>query len=137
MRRKGAFPLLPKIEVFTLKPVVIRHVLCQDFTLHQFRSYYGPHMVMANKDWPLITKFWMTDLSHLKSMLQDLYSDQGSEPRDPASMLRSFLILLMTNPEKGITEWVPFINLALIRRELWKGGLLLHIGFFLIPILFL
>lgn len=48
----------------------------------------------------------MTDLSPITLLLQDMYSDQGPEPRDPASMLRSFLIFLMTNPEKGITEWV-------------------------------
>jgi hypothetical protein len=92
--------------VFALKPVVIPHVLYQDFILQQFRSYYGPNIVVVNKDWPLITKFWMTDLSHITSMLQYLYSHQGPVPRDPASMLRSYLMFLMTNPEKGITEWI-------------------------------
>jgi hypothetical protein len=94
------------IEVFTLKPDVIPHVLYQDFILQQFRSHFGSGLVIVNKDWPLITKFWMTDLSHLSSMLRDLYSERGPEPRDPASMMRSYLIFLMTNPEKGITEWI-------------------------------
>jgi hypothetical protein len=94
------------IEVFALKPVIIPHVLYQDLILRQFRLHYGPNILVVNKDWPLITKFWMTDLSHITAMLQDLYSDRGPEPRDPASMLRSFLIFLMTNPEKGITEWI-------------------------------
>jgi hypothetical protein len=94
------------IEVFILKPDVIPHVLYQDFILHQFRLNFGPGIVIVNKDWPLITKFWMTDLSHLTSLLRDQYSNRGPEPRDPASMLRSYLIFLMTNPEKGITEWI-------------------------------
>jgi hypothetical protein len=107
LRRKGtAFPLLPNIGVFALKPVIIPHVLYQDFILQQFRLNFGPGIVIVNKDWPLITKLWMTDLSYLTSMLRDLYSDRGPEPRDPASMLRSYLIFLMTNPEKGITEWI-------------------------------
>ena len=48
----------------------------------------------------------MTDLSYITTMLRDIYSDRGPEPRDPASMLRSFLLFLMTSPEKGITEWI-------------------------------
>jgi transposase-like protein len=100
------FPLLPRIEVFALKPVSIPHASYQDFILQQLRMNYGPGIVIVNKDWPLVTKLWMTDLSYITPLLQDLYSVRGPEPRDPASMLRSFLIFLMTNPEKGITEWV-------------------------------
>jgi len=62
--------------------------------------------VIVNKDWALITKLWKTDLSHITVMLHDIYSNRGPQPRDPASMLRSFLIFLMTNPEKGLTEWI-------------------------------
>ena len=52
------------------------------------------------------SKLWMIDLSHLTTMLYDLYDDKGPEPRDPASMFRSFLVFLMTHPEMGITKWV-------------------------------
>jgi hypothetical protein len=38
--------------------------------------------------------------------LFDSYSDKGPAPRDPASMLRSYLLFLLTNPTIGITEWV-------------------------------
>lgn len=48
----------------------------------------------------------MTDLSYITTMLHDQYSDRGPMPRDPASMLRSFLVFLMTNPEMGLTEWI-------------------------------
>lgn len=92
--------------MFVLKPVLISHASYQDFILQQLRIHYGPSIIIVKKDWPLVTKFWKTDLSHITPMLRDLYSDRGPEPRDPASMFRSFLIFLMTNPEKGITEWI-------------------------------
>src|SRR5206468_5116774 len=48
----------------------------------------------------------MTDLSAITTFLFDAYSNRGPLPRDPASLLRSFLIFLMTNPEMGLTEWI-------------------------------
>lgn len=67
---------------------------------------YGSGLVLVNKDWPLVLKLWNTDLSALTTMLQSEYSNRGPEPRDPASMFRSFLVFLMTNPEIGLTEWI-------------------------------
>jgi hypothetical protein len=92
--------------VFSLKPALISHACYQQSLFDQFRRYYGPTFVIINKDWPLVTKFWMTDLSSMTTLLQDLYSNRGPEPRDPASMFRSFLLLMMTNPTMGITEWI-------------------------------
>lgn len=89
-----------------MKPVFIPHSSYQSFVFEQLRSNYGPGIVIVNKDWPLVLKLWNTDLSHLTTMLQPVYSDQGPESRDPASMFRSFLVFLLTNPEKGLTEWV-------------------------------
>jgi len=95
------------IEVFHLKPVLIPHASYQDFVLTQLRQHFvGGILVVVNKDWPLISKLWMIDLSHLTTMLVDHYDVKGPKPRDPASMLRSFLVFLMTNPEKGFTKWV-------------------------------
>jgi hypothetical protein len=92
--------------VFILKPIFVSHSSYQQFLLENFRRFYGPTFVIINKDWPLVTKFWMTDFSALTTLLRDLYSDRGPEPRDPASMFRSFLLLIMTNPVMGITEWI-------------------------------
>jgi hypothetical protein len=92
--------------VFVLKPVFIPHLHYQQFLLDNFRRYYGPTFVIISKDWPLVTKFWMTDLSAMTTLLQDLYSSRGPEPRDPASMFRSLLLLIMTNPTMGLTEWI-------------------------------
>jgi hypothetical protein len=92
--------------VFALKPVCIPHLRYQQFLLDHFRRFYGPTFVIINKDWPLVMKFWMTDLSAMTTLLQDLYSKRGPEPRDPACMLRSLLLFVMTNPTMGITEWI-------------------------------
>ncbi|WP_235548837.1 hypothetical protein [Paenibacillus sp. Soil522] len=89
-----------------MKPSFIPHSDYQSFVLHHFHTSIGPGIVLINKDWPLAVKLWMTDLSAITTLLMDEYSDQGPEPRDPASLFRSYLILPLTNPSMGITEWV-------------------------------
>lgn len=89
-----------------MKPSFIPHSSYQTFVLEQLQEHYGPGLVIVNKDWPLVLKLWHTDLSGLTTMLQSTYSNRGPEPRDPASMFRSFLVFLMTNPEIGLTEWI-------------------------------
>lgn len=73
----------------------------------QLRLHYSGGILVVHKDhWPLISKLWITDLSHITTMLRPLYDDKGPEPRDPASMFRSYLLNLLVRPELGITEWV-------------------------------
>lgn len=93
-----------------MKPIFVPHPDYQDFVLKQLRTHYGPGIVIINKDWPLLAKFWMTDLSPITTFLRDSYSDRGPEPRDPSSIFRSFLLFLMTHPEKGLTEWVNILR---------------------------
>jgi len=90
-----------------LKPIFISHALYQDSVLRRLNEHYsGGVFTIVSSDWPLVAKFWMTDLSYLTTLLQDLYDPKGPNPRDPASMLRSYLLFLMTKPEIGITEWI-------------------------------
>lgn len=90
-----------------MKPEVIPHATYQDFVMEQLRTHYsGGILTLVNKDWNLIFKLWLTDLSAVTSLLRDSYGETGPEPRDPASMLRSFLVFLFTNPSIGISEWV-------------------------------
>lgn len=90
-----------------MKPVVIPHDSYQNFVLEQLQNYFtGGALTFVNKDWPLMAKLWITDLSGVTRFLQDDYDSKGPAPRDPASMLRSYLIFLFTNPTMGITEWV-------------------------------
>ncbi|WP_223836866.1 hypothetical protein [Paenibacillus oceani] len=89
-----------------MKPVLVPHSDYQAFVLQHLRDSFGPGVVLINKDWPLAAKLWMSDLSALTTLLAGEYSDRGPKPRDPASLLRSYLILLMTNPGMGLTEWI-------------------------------
>jgi len=87
-----------------VKPVVNPHETYQDFVIEQLRQHFtGGLLVLVNKDWPLTFKLWITDLSGITTLLQDSYSLRGPAPRDPASMLRSFLLFLLTKPEISIT----------------------------------
>ena len=91
----------------SLKPTVIPHETYQDFVLAQLRRHFtGGPLVLANKDWHLISKLWITDLTEITTLLQDDYGRRGPAPRNPTSMFRSFLLFLLTKPEIGITAWV-------------------------------
>lgn len=90
-----------------MKPVLITHQSYHEFVLSALRKYYAPPAaIIVNADWPLIYKCLILDLSRVTELLADTYSPRGPEPRDPASMLRSYLLFLMCKPEIGITEWV-------------------------------
>lgn len=93
-----------------MKPIFIPHSHYQEFVLKQLRAYIGPGFAIISKDWPLAVTFWMTDLSPITTFLYETYSHQGPLPRDPASLLRSYLIFLKTNPEKGLTEWINIMK---------------------------
>lgn len=93
--------------MYILKPILISHESYQNFVLEQLQKHYsGGVLTLVNKDWPVITKLWITDLSYTTKWLHDSYSDKGPAPRDPASMLRAYLLFLITNPTIGITKWV-------------------------------
>jgi hypothetical protein len=93
--------------VFVMKPLFIPHASYQVFVLKQLQLHYSGGILVVHKDhWPLIAKLWITDLSPITTMLAPLYEDKGPESRDPASMLRSYLVNLLVRPELGITAWV-------------------------------
>nr|WP_239588346.1 transposase [Gracilibacillus alcaliphilus] len=70
------------------------------------KHYSGGILTLVNGDWPVITKLWITDLSHMTTMLVDTYGKRGPSPRNPASMMRSYLLLILTNPTMSMDEWV-------------------------------
>ncbi|MBE1556996.1 hypothetical protein [Sporosarcina limicola] len=90
-----------------MKPLVVSHEVYQMFVLEKLQKHFsGGFLTLVNNDWPVITKLWVTDLSEITTMLKDTYGERGPAPRDPTSMLRSFLLLLLTNPTMSITKWV-------------------------------
>jgi hypothetical protein len=93
--------------VLILKAKLIPHECYQNFVLEQLQKHYsGGVLTLVSKDWPVISKLWITDLSYTTTWLRNSYSVKGPAPRDPASMLRSYLLFLVTNPTIGITKWV-------------------------------
>lgn len=104
---KGSFSLNNSDRGVEMKPSFVAHETYQNFLLEQLQEHYsGGILTLVNKDWPTISKLWITDLSSVTLWLADTYSLKGPDPRDPASMLRSFLLFLLTNPSIGITKWV-------------------------------
>lgn len=92
-----------------MKPVFVPHVAYQDVLIQQLQTHYsGGILTLHKNDWPLMAKLWIMDLSHITTVLEPLYEDsqRGSKPRDPASMLRSYLLNLFVRPELSTTEWV-------------------------------
>lgn len=97
--------------VFFVKPIFVTHGAYQDFVLTQLNKHYSNGILtLVSKDWPIITKLWISDLSYITTFLSDTYSVKGPTPRDPASMLRSYLLFLLTNPTIGITKWVDELH---------------------------
>ncbi|OWZ83201.1 hypothetical protein [Natranaerobius trueperi] len=92
-----------------MKPLVVYHEDYQNFVLEELKNIIqGGAFTLANSDWPVLTK--LTDLSYLTTWISSSYSKKGPPPRDPASMLRSYLLLLFTYPSLGLTEWVDMMK---------------------------
>jgi len=90
-----------------LFPVVVSHECYQNFVIEQLRVHYnGGILSIVPKDWILITKLWITDLSATASFLKNQYSKFGPLPTDPACLLRSYLLMLLTRKSLSITNWV-------------------------------
>ncbi|WP_245809765.1 transposase [Cohnella massiliensis] len=94
-----------------MKPAFVSHADYQRVTLDRLRQYYtNGAAVLVRRDWPVIWKCLISDLSHTTTFLRDRYADQGPAPRDPASMLRSYLLFLLVKPEIGLTKWVDELH---------------------------
>lgn len=91
-----------------MKPIFSSHATYQDFVMTRLQEHYGGSgiLVLVNKDWPTIKKLWITDLSQMTNTLSNEYGVKGPLPRDPSSMMRSYLLLILTNPTMSITKWV-------------------------------
>lgn len=68
------------------------HSLYQDFLISNFLLYYPDPFSISRQTWKIIVQFWHLDLSQTTNILLDSYSKFGPAPRDPVSMLRSYLL---------------------------------------------
>ncbi len=83
----------------------------QQFVLDHLNAYFANGLaVLVLKDWTLIWKCYIADLSHTTTFLSDFYSNKGPQPRDPTFMLRSYLLFLFVRPEIGLTAWVDELH---------------------------
>jgi hypothetical protein len=49
-----------------MKPVVITHETYQEFVIAQLQKHHtGGSLVLVDKDWFLISKLWITDLTEV------------------------------------------------------------------------
>ena len=81
------------------------HSLYQDFLIPNFLLYYPDPFSISRQTWKIIVQFWHLDLSQTTSILSGSYSKFGSAPRDPVSMLRSYLLSIKLKIT-SITDWV-------------------------------
>lgn len=94
-----------------MKPIFVPHEAYQDFVLNQLNKHYlDSILTLVSSDWAIITKLWITDISYITTLLSDDYSIKGPKSRDPASMFRSYILFLLTNPTIGITKWVDELH---------------------------
>ncbi len=81
------------------------HSLYQDFLISNFLLYYPDPFSISRQTWKIIVQFWHLDLSQTTSILLGSYSKFGPAPRDPVSMLRSYLLSIKLKIT-SITDWV-------------------------------
>lgn len=83
------------------------HAEYQTFVEQQLKLHYAGSSILClvPKDWYLIKKFWITDLSRTADLLKGQYSDRGSKAKDPANLMRSYLLMLSTK-QTSVTNWV-------------------------------
>lgn len=81
------------------------HSLYQDFLISNFLLYYPDPFSISRQTWKIIVQFWHLDLSQTTNILLDSYSKFGPAPRDPVSMLRSYLLSIKLKIT-SITDWV-------------------------------
>lgn len=81
------------------------HSLYQDFLISNFLLYYPDPFSISRQTWKVIVQFWHLDLSQTTNILLDSYSKFGPAPRDPVSMLRSYLLSIKLKIT-SITDWV-------------------------------
>ncbi|WAH43813.1 hypothetical protein NZD89_10740 [Alicyclobacillus fastidiosus] len=87
-------------------PVVRSHEQYQSFVQQQLHIHYANGSLrFVSKDWSLVKKFWITDLSGTFNLLQENFSCRGPKSIDPADLLRSYLLMLQVG-EPSVTEWV-------------------------------
>lgn len=81
------------------------HADFQEFFVSNFLKFYPDPFSLSRQTWKVIVQFWHMDLSQTEQILMDSYSKMGPMPRQPSSMLRSYLLSLKLKVT-SVTDWV-------------------------------
>lgn len=102
-------------------PVTSTHDSYKLFVTAQLQKHYtGDTLQLLSADWVLIEKIWLTDLSSTADFLKDQYGTRGPKPTDPACMLRSFPLMLLTRRGYSVTAWVDELRRVPL-YAIWSG----------------
>ena len=82
------------------------HSLYQEFFISNFLLYHPNPFSISRQTWKIIVQFWHLNLSLTTNILLDSYSKFVPAPRDPVSMLCSFLLSIKLKIT-SITDWGP------------------------------
>ncbi|WP_113672472.1 hypothetical protein [Vallitalea guaymasensis] len=85
------------------------HSAYQDTFVSNFLAYYPDPFVLSKNTWDTIIHFWHLDLSSTDTLMQNLYSKYGPEPRLPSCMLRSYLLSIKLKIT-SITVWAAMLK---------------------------
>lgn len=80
------------------------HAAYQDFILSEIFYFYPDPFSLSKDTWETMIEFWHLDLSLTDSLMMDLYSKLGPEPRLPSCMLRSYLLSIKFKIT-SVTRW--------------------------------
>lgn len=97
--------LILLIALFFSCLYAVFNYLYQDFLISTFLLYYPNSFSISRQTWEIIVQFWHLDFSQIKNILLGSYSKFGPAPRDPVSMLRSYLLSIKLKIT-SITDWV-------------------------------
>ncbi|WAH43495.1 hypothetical protein NZD89_08985 [Alicyclobacillus fastidiosus] len=87
-------------------PILRSHQQYPSFIEERLRLHYSNgSLLFIAKNWALVAKFWVTDLSDTFQCVKGTYSCRGPQSIDPANLLRSYLLMLEVG-EPSITKWV-------------------------------
>jgi hypothetical protein len=96
--------------VILLVPTIRSHDQYQCFLQEQLRHHFvSGSRALFPSDLALIRKFWNVDLSRTAILLSSTYGKKGPAPRDPADLLRSYLLMLELR-QTSITRWVDLLR---------------------------
>ena len=85
-------------------PVFVSHSDYQDAFASRFLDAFPDPFILPKDIWSIINQFFHLDLSGTHHVLLNTYSAKGPIPRPPASIQRSFLLMIKTG-ESSITKW--------------------------------